>query len=90
MTNSKVFLCRKKSGNYIVSSYVNSAWEIIAECSTPKELKEAVNSLDKFETVIKSEYSQSQLKTNAWMYNEKDALKAFGLSSAKSVIEANF
>jgi hypothetical protein len=82
-----LFVCQKKSGNYTIATYVESAWTLIKECNTPQQLKECVNSLPPFSQVIKAEYSQSQLKSYCMAYDQKDALRAFGLSVSKSNIE---
>lgn len=79
-----VYLAQKKSGNYTVSNYCDSAWKQIAVCNSPKELLNAVDSLGKFATVIKAEYSQSQLKTTSGLYRQQDALRAFGLPVSKA------
>lgn len=88
-TTKTIFVCRKKSGNYTISNYKADAWELVAEVSTPSQLKELVNSLGNA-TVIKSEYSQSQLTTKGSYYNHKDALRAFGLSTSEKSIKENF
>lgn len=84
-----LFVCKKRSGNYIIASYKSSAWELVAEVTTPKQLKEVVNSLG-YSTVIKDEYSKSQLTTKGMFYNKKDALRAFGISASAKEIAANF
>jgi hypothetical protein len=82
-----LFVCQKKSGNYTIATHVESAWTLIKECNSPKELKECINSLPAFSQVIKAEYSQSQLKSYCSAYDIKDSLRAFGLSVSKSNIE---
>lgn len=85
MENKKVILAQKKSGNYTITSHMDSAWTLIGEFERPIDLLKVVNSLGN-KTVIKAEYSQSQLKTIASMYSAKDALKAFGLPATKANI----
>ena len=85
-----IYLAQKKSGNYIVTEYLDNAWDVISKCDSPKSLFESVKGVPPFQTIIKSEYSQSQLKTMASMYTKKDALKAFGLSATKANIETYF
>lgn len=85
-----IYLSQKKSGNYVVSKYVDNAWNLISQNTNPKDLFESVKALSPFSKIIKSEYSKSQLVTHSNMYSKKDALKAFGLSSTKSNIEIYF
>lgn len=85
-----LFLQQKKSGNFTITSYLDNNWKLIATCNSPKELKEAVNSLPNYSEIIKSEYSKSQLKCYASRYNEKDALRAFELSANKINLEKYF
>lgn len=84
-----LFLQQKKSGNYTIATYLDENWKLIATCNSPKELKLAVNALG-YATVIKSEYSKSQLTTKAALYNEKDALKAFDFSANKENLIKHF
>lgn len=84
-----LFLQRKKSGNYTITSYLDENWTLVATCKSPKELKQACNCLG-HSTIIKSEYRLSQLKTKGINYNEKDALKAFDLQATKTNISLYF
>ena len=85
-----IYLAQKKSGNYIVTQYLDNAWIVISKNNSPKDLFESVKGVPPHQTIIKSEYSQSQLKTYSNMYTKKDALKAFGLSATKANIEIYF
>ena len=87
MENTIVRLSQKNSGNYIVAPFTRPEWLLIGEFLTPKELLNRVRELNNYATVIKSEYSQSKLKTFAGIYSIKDALKAFGIAATKSNIE---
>jgi hypothetical protein len=89
MKNS-IYLSQKKSGNYVVSSYLEDAWTLISKNNTPKELFESVKGVPPFSTIIKAEYAQSQLKTTSSTYTKKDALKAFGLNATKANIRTYF
>jgi hypothetical protein len=62
---------------------------VIKICDTPQQLLTEVNKLGSL-TIIKAEYSQSQLKTTGILYNKKDALKAFGLDYKKATISEYF
>jgi hypothetical protein len=84
-----VYVSRKKSGNYTITNHTDSSWELIASCDSPKALKDVVNGLGNA-TVIKAEYSQSQLKTKGSYFNCKDALRAFGISTSNSNIQSFF
>lgn len=89
MSISKMFICKKRSGNFIVSQHERSEWETIAICNNPKELLFEVHRL-RSGKVIKSEYSKSQLTTLPMLYTKSDAVKAFGLSASKMIIEQQF
>ena len=84
-----VYVSRKKSGNYTITTHTDNNWELIAACDTPKSLKDVVNGLGNA-TVIKSEYSKSQLKTKGIYFNCKDSLRAFGISTSNSNIQSFF
>ena len=86
---SKMFICKKRSGNFIVSEFERSEWETIATCNNPKELLLEVHRLRNAK-VIKSEYTKSQLTTLPMLYTKADAVKAFGLSASKMIIEQQF
>lgn len=86
---NQMFVCKKRSGNYIVSEFERSEWETIVICNNPKELLLAVHKLRNGK-VIKSEYTKSQLTTLPMLYTKSDAVKAFGLSASKMVIEQQF
>lgn len=85
-----IYLAQKKSGNYIITQYLDNVWTIISKNDSPRDLFESVKGIPPYQIIIKSEYSQSQLKTYSSMYTKKDALKAFGLSATKSNIETYF
>ena len=90
MTTTKVFLNRKKSGNYIVSIYQRPEWETISICNSPLDLYRAIANLPKYSKIIKSEYSKSQLTTIAGMYTTLDCLKAFGIPATKKEVQNHF
>ena len=83
----QVVLSQKQSGRYILGQ--SQAWKVIAICKTPKKLFEEVQKLGMV-TVIKAEYSQSQLKTLGSQFTKQEALKAFNISATKSNIEIYF
>ena len=86
---NNISICRKKSGNYIISKFPQSVWEIVATASTPKELKSELTKLGGA-TVIVAEYSRAQIKSPAVHVTEKQILKAFGFHTTKKEIELYF
>jgi hypothetical protein len=90
MTTTKMFICKTRSGNFTVSQYERSEWQTIAICNSPKELYLEVGKLPQWSLIIKAEYRKSQLTTFAKNYSKSDAVKAFGLSASKMIIEQNF
>jgi hypothetical protein len=86
---TSVTISKKKSGNYIISHLQDKNWEVIKVCENPNTLLTEVNKLGSA-NVIKNEYSQSQLKTIASRFDQKDALRAFGLDTKKETVVKYF
>lgn len=90
---AQIYLSRKQSGNYIVSSYTNPAWVVVEKCETPKQLFEAVEKLrpiSGFCKIILSEYSQAQLKCSPVEFTRVRALRAFGIAVTKVNVSTYF
>lgn len=88
-----IYLSRKKSGNYIISSYKEDAWTVIAECHDPSQLFEEVGKLrqiSSFCKIILSEYSQAQLKCSPIEFTRERALRAFDLPASKASVSQYF
>jgi hypothetical protein len=84
-----VKICRKQSGFLIITQIDNLSWETVGVYNDPQSLLNAVRALDS-EKVIIREYAMSQKKKLGWMYNEMDAIKAFGLQANKETKEFYF
>lgn len=90
MQQTKVNIQRKSSGNYILTTSVNPAWELIATCQTPSELLEKCKMLSNVYDIILAEYSQSQRKTKSMFMTQSDALYAFGINKSAAAIKEHF
>ena len=90
---AQIYLSRKQSGNYIVSSYTNPAWVVVDKCETPKQLFEAIQKLrpiSGFCKIILSEYSQAQLKCSPIEFTRERALRAFGIATTRVNVSTYF
>ena len=91
--NAQIYLCRKQSGNYIVSSHTSPAWVVVEKCETPKQLFDAVEKLhpiSRFCKIILSEYSQAQLKCSPIEFTRERALRAFEIAVTKVNVSTYF
>jgi hypothetical protein len=83
------FIARKRSGDYIIADFLETTWELVEICKTPKELKDRVNDLSEA-TLIVREYDKWSKTCKAIEYTEKQALKDFGYSASQKNINEMF
>ena len=82
-----LFICRKKTGNFIVSRHHFEPWKLISPVISPEQLYFEITKFHKTDKVIISEYRFSQLIKLGSQFTEKDALRLFGVKQTKANIE---
>ena len=81
------YICRKKSGNYIITTSPLSAWEMIDKAESPSELMQKTSTINgKF---ILNEYSKAQMTTFGGL-TERQSLYCFGLGYSKENLQLYF